>query len=562
MSNNCHLTLMKRAIKISILFFLGIILFIIAMIGLCIATSNIEEPSTTLPTIRGEKVSEKDGYRSIGNNWIRQSETGLWEVYVEGSDIERGVALGKLEKELMFYQEKVFVDQINELVPSKSYVNFLKHLIVFYNRNLTDYIPQEYQNEIYGTTIEGTHEFDYIGTPYERQLNYHAAHDLGHAMQDYMLVGCTSFATWGDCSKDTLLTIGRNFDFYMGDDFAKNKVVTFYNPEHGHKFAMVGWAGMTGVLSGMNEEGLTVTINAAKSDMPTSSAMPISLLARKILQYASTIDEAFAIADSAQTFVSESILIGSANDKRAAIIEKSTEKTALYAPKGNSIVCANHYQSETFANDERNVENIQTSDSPYRQKRAEQLLKEKYPIDPQKAAEILRDTRGMDGENIGLGNEKALNQLIGHHSVVFQPEKGLMWVSTSHWQLGRFVAYDLKKIFNEANPSEEIYTKEMEIKEDSLINTAEFRNFLGYRHTKKAIRKSLSEKRNLSNKEIRNLTLLNPNLFEAYDIAGDAFWAKGEKDSANVYWSKALLLEIPKLGEKEKIEKKIEKSIR
>lgn len=551
---------MKRFLKISIYTILVILLLLGALVGICIALSEIKEPEIELPSIKDEKVVEASGYQSVGKNWIRQSESGLWEVYVEGSDIERGLALGKLEKDLMVFQEKVFVDQINELVPSRSYVNFLKHLTAFYNRNLTDYIPLEYQYEIYGTTVEGTHEFDYIGTPYERQLNYHAAHDLGHAMQDYMLVGCTSFATWGDSSVDSLLTVGRNFDFYMGDAFAKNKVISFYNPQYGYKFAMVGWAGMTGVLSGMNTEGLTVTINAAKSDMPTSSAMPISLLARKILQYASTIQEAFAIADSAQTFVSESILIGSAKDKRAAIIEKSTEKTALYESNSTTIVCANHYQSSTFANDERNIENIRTSDSPYRQKRAEQLLSEKKPIDPQKAAEILRDTKGIDGQNIGLGNEKALNQLIGHHSVIFQPEKALMWVSTSHWQLGRFVAYDLNKIFNETHPDQEVYEKELEIKEDSLIYTPEFKNYLGYRHTKKAIKKSMSSKQQPTSKEIRNLTLLNPNLFEAYDIAGDAFWAREKKDSAVCYWRKALTLEIPKLGEREKIEEKIKEA--
>ena len=551
---------MKRFLKISIYTILVILLLLGALVGICIALSEIKEPEIELPSIKDEKVVEASGYQSVGKNWIRQSESGLWEVYVEGSDIERGLALGKLEKDLMVFQEKVFVDQINELVPSRSYVNFLKHLTAFYNRNLTDYIPLEYQYEIYGTTVEGTHEFDYIGTPYERQLNYHAAHDLGHAMQDYMLVGCTSFATWGDSSVDSLLTVGRNFDFYMGDAFAKNKVISFYNPQYGYKFAMVGWAGMTGVLSGMNTEGLTVTINAAKSDMPTSSAMPISLLARKILQYASTIQEAFAIADSAQTFVSESILIGSAKDKRAAIIEKSTEKTALYESNSTTIVCANHYQSSTFANDERNIENIRTSDSPYRQKRAEQLLSEKKPIDLQKAAEILRDTKGIDGQNIGLGNEKALNQLIGHHSVIFQPEKALMWVSTSHWQLGRFVAYDLNKIFNETHPDQEVYEKELEIKEDSLIYTPEFKNYLGYRHTKKAIKKSMSSKQQPTSKEIRNLTLLNPNLFEAYDIAGDAFWAREKKDSAVCYWRKALTLEIPKLGEREKIEEKIKEA--
>ena len=93
-------------------------------------------------------------------------------------------------------------------------------------------------------------------------------------MQDYMLVGCSSFATWGTQSADSSLLIGRNFDFYVGDAFAENKQVAFYVPEQGYRFASVGWPGMIGVLSGMNETGLTVTINAAKSAVPTGSATP------------------------------------------------------------------------------------------------------------------------------------------------------------------------------------------------------------------------------------------------------------------------------------------------
>ena len=344
---------MKKLAKI-ISYILGIFLAIILAIAVYFKYGvTIDEPNVKLPEMANKPVREENGCVRLENNWLRRSQSGLWEMYVEGTAIERGVAFGKLCSELMHYQESVFVNQIRELVPSETYINMLKYMIRFYNRNITDYIPTEYQEEIYGTSLACSPEFNFIGSPYERQLNYHAAHDLGHAMQDYMLVGCTSFAVWGSESEDSSLVVGRNFDFYMGDDFARNKLVSFYNPTQGYKFAMVGWAGMTGVLSGMNEKGLTVTINAAKSSMPTSSAMPVSLLARKILQYAGNIQEAFLIADSARTFVSESILIGSAQDRRAAIIEKSTEKTALFTPPGNSVVCANHYQSETFKDDER-----------------------------------------------------------------------------------------------------------------------------------------------------------------------------------------------------------------
>ena len=122
-----------------------------------------------------------------------------------------------------------------------------------------------------------------------RQLNYHAAHDIGHTMQQYMLVGCSSFGVWGDRSEGRSLLVGRNFDFYVGDDFANNKLLTFSAPDSGYRYARVGWAGMIGVLSGMNECGLTVTINAAIGEILTSAATPIPILSPEILHYASHI---------------------------------------------------------------------------------------------------------------------------------------------------------------------------------------------------------------------------------------------------------------------------------
>lgn len=136
-------------------------------------------------------------------------------------------------------------------------------------------------------------------------------------------------------------------------------------------------------------------------------------------------------------------MIGSAKDGKAAIIEKSPEKTVLFKGKeADRLICTNHYQSEEFSKDERNMENIRTSDSPYRFARLKELINENLPIDASKAASILRNHKGLQNADLGLANEMAINQFIAHHSVIFQPEKRLMWVSTSPWQCGKYVAYD------------------------------------------------------------------------------------------------------------------------
>lgn len=499
--------------------------------------------------------------RYYDGNFLRHSESGLWELFVKGDAFQRGEAIGKLSSDLLHYQEKVFVDQIREIVPSDSYLKFLRFFIVLFNRHLGENVLEEYRDEIYGISLSCTHEYDFIGTPYERQLNYHSAHDLGHAMQDYMLVGCSSFATWGTQSADSSLLIGRNFDFYVGDAFAENKQVAFYTPDQGYKFASVGWPGMIGVLSGMNETGLTVTINAAKSAVPTGSATPISILTREILQYASTIDEAFAIAQKRKTFVSESILIGSSKDGKAAIIEKSPEKTVLFKGKeSDRLISTNHYQSEEFSKDERNMENIRTSDSPYRFARLEELINENMPIDASKAASILRNHKGLQDADLGLANEMAINQFIAHHSVIFQPEKRLMWVSTSPWQCGKYVAYDLNKIFNDTiNLQHEIYSSNLTIPADEFTETPEFQHLLTYKKLTPLLLKKIRKKEKIEEHVLKTYEASNPSLYYVYEVMGDYYEAMQQPQQAIVSWQKALKKPIPKLQEKERIQQKIQK---
>ena len=523
-------------------------------------TVDFMQPNVDVDLNQYELAINTDSLRVYKDASLLLNKYGLLEMNVSGTPIERGAKYGVLSKDLLKYQEDVFVNQIHEIIPSESWIEFLHKLIIIFNRNMAKHIPEEYRKEIYAMSLSCTNEYNSYGSPYVRQLNYHAAHDIGHAMQEYMLVGCSAFAVWDKDSKTKDLLIGRNFDFYVGDDFARNKVVLFVEPTNGYRFASISWPGMMGVLSGMNEKGLTVTINASKGAIPISSAMPISLLARHILQYASTIEEAYTIARQFETFVSESLLIGSSIDGYAAIIEKTPEKLALYKSSTSRVICTNHYQSELFDSDEYNRENIATSDSPYRHKRLNELLTQYSPINPNDAVDILRNRYGIGNTDIGLTNEKSINQFIAHHSVVFQPNELRFWVSTAPWQLGKYVCYDLDEVFS----VDSVRTKtnaigELNIAADSSALSDEYIRVCRYREQYKEITAAVDDKRLIDSTNIQNFIVNNPQYYQVYNTLGNYMLVHNNHKQAVAYWQKALSHEIPRVGEREDIIEKIEK---
>ncbi|MGC4038909.1 MAG: C45 family autoproteolytic acyltransferase/hydrolase [Chitinophagaceae bacterium] len=495
-----------------------------------------------------------NGLYTINNNWLRKSNSGLFEMYVEGTPFDRGVVNGKLSRELVTSQEDYFNDQINKMIPSKFYLHFLKYFVGWFNRNLDKNVSEEYKEEIYGISQCASDKYDYIGTNYQRILNYHSAHDIGHALQNMALVGCTSFGTWDAASADSTMIIGRNFDFYVGDNFAKNKIVLFENPSSGYKFMSVTWGGFIGVVSGMNEKGLTVTINAAKSSIPSGSATPVSIVAREILQYSKNISEAIAIARKRKMFVSESFLVGSAEDHKAVIIEKTPDSLDVYDPHQDHIVCANHFQSAGLGKSKPNEVQMEESASPYRYERLQELMNANGKNTVEKTIKILRDQKGLHGTDIGMGNEKALNQLIAHHSIVFEPQKLLVWVSTQPWQLGEYVCYDLKKIFamHGLQQSHELYDSALTVPADSFLTTQAFREFVKYRQMKQTVADG-------GDINPDSLIAANPNFYHTYVIAGDYLFKKKEYKKAIPYYEMALTKVIATKPEERHIREQMKK---
>jgi hypothetical protein len=173
----------------------------------------------------------------------------------------------------------------------------------------------------------------------------------------------------------------------------------------------------------------------------------------------------------------------------------------------------------------------------------------------QKTVDILRDTKGLHGANIGLGNEKALNEFIAHHSIVFEPQKLKVWVSTSPWQLGQFVCYDLKKVFalRGMKKDQEIIDSAYTIPPDTFLRSKSYAHFIAYR--------TLVQRINDGKRvDPDSLIINNPEYYNAYVYAGDYSFKQHQYNKALNFYQTALTKVIATKQEETSIREKIDKT--
>ncbi len=517
---------------------------------------DIKQYSLEVPKV--QKIN--DSTFSFNQNYLTKNKQQLWELYIKGNPLQLGYNNGALTQNLMQRQEEIFFSKVENFVPSKFKQNLLRGFLKWYNRKMYLNVRNDLQAELYGLSQYSSDQYDFIAPKFRRVMYLHGAHDIGHAMQDLAMVGCSSLAAWGDKSEDGDLLIGRNFDFYVGDDFAKNKLIEFVEPEEGIPYMSVSWPGLIGVVSGMNKEGITVTINAGKSKIPLTAKTPISFVTREILQFAKTIDEAIAIAKKRKVFVSESILVGSANDKKAVTIEVSPDNFGVYeVENSNTLVCTNHFQSAAYKDDKRNQKQIAESHSEYRYEKLQEFLNENKKLNPEKMAKILRDKSGLKEKSIGYGNEKAINQLLAHHAVIFSPEKRLVWVSSNPYQLGEFVCYDLNEIFSDKQlKNQRLAKSELNIAKDPFVDSQEYKNYEEF----KTLNTQFDGKKLLSDEFINYYQSLNPDFWLVYYQAGKYYYDQKNYSKAKSEFEKALTKEITTIPDKKNVEKYLNKTLR
>ena len=398
------------------------------------------------------KPEQHDGKTWLGKSWVGRRE-GLLTVFLKGSPFEIGYAKAVLLQPQIHTLENEFLDMIHGYVPQDWKVNLLKNYVMYRNRHLSDFVPLDYRVEMLGASLGCPDNHPELGAYYNRLLNYHAAHDVSYMMIDNPLIaraGCTAFGAWSNATVNAHLITGRNFDWEAAEVFSRDRVVILCEPDGGIPFISVAWAGMAGVVSGMNRAGVSVTINGAPSSLPGETATPVAIVAREVLQQAHNLSEALKIIREAKVFVSTLWLVGSRADGKFVVVEKTPATTAVREAEGDSIICPNHFAAPGLKDDARNLAYMAEATSVSRAARLEELLRAAHgTISATQAVEFLRDRKLTGGIFAGNGHRATLNALIATHATVMDLTDGIFWAASPPKQLGEFVAFDVNDFSHE-----------------------------------------------------------------------------------------------------------------
>lgn len=174
-------------------------------------------------------------------------------------------------------------------------------------------IPDVYQEELRGLLAGVEARLD--GKTTVPRLNRKLAiRDLVtvNCIPDSAGFACSSFVAWGRLTGTGDTISGRNLDWNVSDALLAGQVVIVHVPEADSgslPWVSIGWPGLTGCLTGMNAEGVTMSMHDTLGDKPTGKLgfTPRALALREAIEAARP---ATAQADILAVFRKRMVAVG------------------------------------------------------------------------------------------------------------------------------------------------------------------------------------------------------------------------------------------------------------
>jgi len=412
------------------------------MIGLGLA-SSCAPPRLWGPA--PERVGEPhfaNGVDVLGGSFLRKRD-GIIEARFAGDPYERGFARGRLARGQIVEGQEDLNFLLAHVVPSGFRRWVFKELLAISLRRSERYLSEAHRAEIAGLAdSERPNPFPGQWNPFARHLALHALHDFSQRWIDTvpLTASCTGFLAGPGATADGHVYLARNFDFEAGARFDREKIVAAVVPDRGFPYLSVTFAGLTGVVSGFNSQGLGVAINALPGGPTGAEGEFASLLAADVLQFDTTVREAIERIRRAKVLVSDLYLLADRSGD-LAVVEKTPKRTGVRRG-ATALSAANSAVTPEIA---ALVGPPPSSGSSAARgaRVAELVARASGRIDARRAVAILRDRKGAGETDLGPGNRSAIDAFIATHSVVFDLTLGRAWVAAAPHTLGRYVAFDL-----------------------------------------------------------------------------------------------------------------------
>jgi hypothetical protein len=157
---------------------------------------------------------------------------------------------------------------------------------------------------------------------------------------------CSGFIAYGPATEDGRLIQLRNLDW--GDPHMRpqdSTVLLAHEPEDGYRYLSIGFVGLIGSVSGINEHGISLTEIGSESSDKSRSGIPMPLMLESILAHARNLNEAIAIMKTSPGTGGYNFLIGSAKERRGAVVEKTASHTAVFSMNTKHYQKNPHFQS-------------------------------------------------------------------------------------------------------------------------------------------------------------------------------------------------------------------------
>lgn len=466
--------------RVPVWFRVGASAVVVLWLFVCVAHVGVRRATRMwppeLPGMVAQPITIAHGITHFGASYTRLS-AGVREVYLVGSPEEIGSAHSALLYDRMVHNEAELWRTFANFVPLSAVRTLIIDTSLVRYRHLDLAIPEPRKREL-AAEARGIHPDPLEGAmpTYQRGVFLHAVYDIALSFEHSPLIGCSAFALRGDATKDAHVLVGRAFDLEAGEVFDLDKAVFFVREDGTIPYASVSWPGMTGVVTGMNEEGVMVLVNGARARVPRTTGLPVVFSLREVLQGAHDTKGAVEILSRQETMVSHIVFVADAFGDFATV-ERAPGALAHVirpAPKSDRVAVTNHFEG-LLSDDPKNVLVKATTTTLARRERLDELL---APLGPHEltargATSLLRDHGCAGGVPCPLGDRRAIDALIATHGVVADLTDRVLWVSRGPHLSGAFVRFDLASIFARSHDPENDAAPEV-VEEDPVLRDGRY----------------------------------------------------------------------------------------